>query len=71
MVVPLYALVTVRCLGCGALYAKPDGGGTIEANPGCPRCGYVGWLGETLPVTLPAPPRSAEGPLRPLSARPG
>lgn len=67
----LHALLTVRCLGCGTLYAKPDGGGTIEANPGCPRCGYVGWLAETVPVTLPAPLRSAEGLLRPLSARRG
>jgi predicted nucleic acid-binding Zn-ribbon protein len=34
----------VRCLGCGAFYAKPKRGGTISANPGCPECGYVGWL---------------------------
>jgi predicted nucleic acid-binding Zn-ribbon protein len=34
----------VRCLGCGAVYPKPVRGGTVAANPGCPQCGYVGWL---------------------------
>jgi predicted nucleic acid-binding Zn-ribbon protein len=34
---------SVRCLECGALYAKPAGGGTVRENPGCPECGYVGW----------------------------
>jgi predicted nucleic acid-binding Zn-ribbon protein len=34
----------VRCLGCGAVYPKPARGGTVAANPGCPQCGYVGWL---------------------------
>jgi hypothetical protein len=27
------------------VYAKPTGGGTVQANPGCPDCGYVGWAG--------------------------
>ena len=35
---------TVRCLSCGAAYAKPLSGGTVRANPGCPECGYVGWV---------------------------
>lgn len=35
---------TVRCLSCGALYAKPAHGGTVRANPGCPECAYVGWV---------------------------
>ena len=30
--------------GCGIGYAKPSGGGTLTRNPGCPGCGYVGWL---------------------------
>jgi hypothetical protein len=34
----------VRCLGCGVVYVKPTGGGTVSANPGCPECGYVGWV---------------------------
>ena len=34
----------VRCLGCGAQYPKPSGGGTARANPGCPACGYLGWV---------------------------
>jgi predicted nucleic acid-binding Zn-ribbon protein len=43
----------VRCLECGAVYSKPAAGGTAETNPGCPTCGYVGWI----PVSLPAEPR--------------
>ena len=34
----------VRCLGCGSVYVKPLGEGTAGDNPGCPRCGYVGWI---------------------------
>ena len=41
----------VRCLGCGVVYVKPTGGGTVSANPGCPDCGYVGWVLEREPVT--------------------
>lgn len=41
----LTVLESVQCLGCGALYAKPSGGGTVRENPGCPHCGYVGWVG--------------------------
>lgn len=40
----LTALELVRCLDCGKEYAKPTGGGTLSTNPGCPHCGYVGWL---------------------------
>ena len=39
----LTVLETVRCLECGAVYAKPSDGGTVRENPGCPECGYVGW----------------------------
>jgi hypothetical protein len=39
----LTVLKTVRCLACGAVYAKPSDGGTVRENPGCPDCGYVGW----------------------------
>jgi hypothetical protein len=48
-----FNVVTVRCLGCNELYAKPLGGGTVRANPGCPECGYVGW------VLAPGRPREA------------
>lgn len=41
----------VRCLGCGIAYVKPTGGGTVTANPGCPECGYVGWVLEGSPFT--------------------
>jgi hypothetical protein len=34
----------VLCLECGANYSKPASGGTTSENPGCPRCGYVGWI---------------------------
>ena len=47
----LSLLVSVRCLACGHTYAKPAGGGTIKANPGCPKCGYVGWVAEEASVT--------------------
>ncbi|MDX6470540.1 MAG: hypothetical protein QOF75_2343 [Gaiellaceae bacterium] len=40
---------SVRCLECGEAYAKPLAGGTVEKNPGCPLCGYVGWI----PLTRP------------------
>jgi hypothetical protein len=41
--VRLTVLASVRCLECGAVYAKPTGGGTVRQNPGCPECGYIGW----------------------------
>ena len=56
----LTVLVSVRCLECGAVYAKPTVGGTTESNPGCPACGYVGWI----PVRLapePVPPHRSGG----------
>jgi hypothetical protein len=40
----LSVLASVRCLECGGVYAKPTIGGTTETNPGCPVCGYVGWI---------------------------
>ena len=39
----------VRCLECGTVYSKPARGGTAHANPGCPDCGYVGWVSVTVP----------------------
>jgi predicted nucleic acid-binding Zn-ribbon protein len=51
----------VRCLDCGAVYSKPAGGGTVKANPGCPECGYLGWLSASIPFSEDAPRRrSAE-----------
>jgi hypothetical protein len=41
----------VRCLECGTVYSKPLGGGTVDRNPGCPACGYVGWLAVTFSVS--------------------
>jgi hypothetical protein len=38
--------VTVQCLSCGSTYSKPETGGTVRTNPGCPRCGYLGWSPE-------------------------
>jgi hypothetical protein len=40
----LSAVSSVRCLGCGTVYAKPERAGTAESNPGCPTCSYVGWV---------------------------
>ena len=49
---PLLTLLeSVRCLECGDIYAKPAGGGTVDKNPGCPECGYVGWLAASVPVS--------------------
>ena len=50
----LALLESVRCLECGEIYSKPNAGGTVQKNPGCPTCGYVGWI----PVSLPAVPRA-------------
>ena len=49
---PLLTLLeSVRCLECGDIYAKAAGGGTVDKNPGCPECGYVGWLAASVPVS--------------------
>ena len=40
----LELIESVRCLECGSVYSKPAGGGTVAANPGCPHCGYLGWV---------------------------
>jgi hypothetical protein len=40
----LTVVESVRCLECGSVYAKPSKGGTVRENPGCPECGYVGWV---------------------------
>ena len=45
----LTVVESVRCLECGAVYAKPSGGGTVRQNPGCPECGYVGWMATAPP----------------------
>ncbi len=49
---PILAVVdSVRCLECGSVYGKPRDGGTVEQNPGCPECGYVGWIAARIPVS--------------------
>lgn len=53
---PLSRIERVRCLNCSATYVKPSGGGTVSANPGCPECGYVGWVLERSPLTVDAVP---------------
>ena len=50
----LSRIARVRCLNCQATYVKPAGGGTVSANPGCPECGYVGWVVENKPLTMDA-----------------
>jgi hypothetical protein len=51
-------LESVVCLECGETYSKPVAGGTTMTNPGCPVCGYVGWI----PVSVPGAQRhSAAG----------
>jgi predicted nucleic acid-binding Zn-ribbon protein len=54
---------SVQCLECGTVYARPSRGGTARLNPGCPECGYVGWLTVDLPLKpQSSPPRSDEDP---------
>jgi hypothetical protein len=55
----LYAVDRVRCLECGTTYTKPAGGGTVQENPGCPRCGYLGWISAELPLKRDESRRSA------------
>jgi hypothetical protein len=54
----------VRCLECGATYAKPVDGGTVHENPGCPRCSYLGWIRATVPAPPAELPRNAADRLR-------
>jgi hypothetical protein len=44
-------LVTVRCLACDETYGKPAGRGTMKTNPGCPECGYLGWIAVGEPLS--------------------
>lgn len=53
----LVAVERVRCLECGMTYVKPCGGSTMRRNPGCPRCGYVGWIAAAVPLGPEAAPR--------------
>jgi hypothetical protein len=46
---PTSGIERVRCLGCGVVYVKPTGSGIVSTNPGCPDCGYVGWVLEAMP----------------------
>jgi hypothetical protein len=57
----------VRCLDCGTSYSKPADGGTVHENPGCPHCGYLGWMATGVPTGPTAPARSVED-LHPRSA---
>jgi len=68
----LSVIESVRCLECGSVYAKPAGGGTARDNPGCPDCGYVGWLSVSVPVNRPsAAHRLFAGRLRRRNAQAG
>ena len=61
---------SVRCLECETVYAKPARGGTARLNPGCPECGYLGWLSVDVPLRpRNVRPRSDEDPPLRRSAR--
>ena len=64
----LTVLASVCCLECGEIYSKPVAGGTVEKNPGCPDCGYVGWIPLSIPQSS-TPRRSAAGQTRRPLAR--
>jgi hypothetical protein len=53
----LAVLDSVRCLECGEIYSKPAAGSTVEKNPGCPVCRYVGWIPVSVPGEQRAPRR--------------
>jgi hypothetical protein len=55
----MHDLEQVRCLNCRQVYDKPVNGSTAGRNPGCPVCGYVGWLSVLVPVAKPIRPISA------------
>jgi NAD-dependent SIR2 family protein deacetylase len=65
----LGAFESVRCLECSEIYSKPAGGSTAQKNPGCPECGYVGWIPVSLPGEAPAPRRSVGDPRQPHDAQ--
>jgi hypothetical protein len=50
----------VTCLECGTSYPKPARGSTTARNPGCPTCGYVGWLEVEVTVRVGRGPDAAE-----------
>jgi hypothetical protein len=57
----------VRCLECGTVYSKPAGRGTLKGDPGCPECGYLGWLAASIPFSpADSPTRFVLGRPRPL-----
>lgn len=60
----LTLLARVRCLDCGNVYAKPSKGGTVEENPGCPRCGYIGWIPAAFEFNADAAPSRSVADLR-------
>jgi len=55
----LAVIESVRCLECGAVYARADVGGRMVGDAGCPCCGYVGWIPASVPVP-PGVPRRAD-----------
>jgi len=65
----LAVLASVRCLECGEIYSKPAAGSIVEKNPGCPTCGYVGWIPVSVPGEPRAPHRSGVDPPRGRFAR--
>ena len=69
LVPALAVFESVRCLECGEVYSKPAAGGTVQKNPGCPTCGYVGWIPVSLPGERHGLHRSAAD-LRPIHALP-
>jgi hypothetical protein len=60
----LRVLESVSCLECGSVYAKPAGGGTAATNPGCPECGYLGWLPFSVGAGSPKRRSAADPPRR-------
>ena len=60
----------VRCLDCGTRYARRAGPSSVSRNPGCPRCGYVGWIHASIPRSPYESLRSGADRLPSQTARP-
>jgi len=68
---PFSIVVSVHCLNCGVEYAKPTNGGTVKTNPGCPRCGYLGWTEPPITAEAQVPRRFSAGRPRDLFSQSG
>jgi hypothetical protein len=63
----VFRIDRVRCLECSTTYSKPADGGTVSENPGCPHCGYLGWISAAVPTLAPLHRFDVDLPQRPAA----